>query len=92
MFVFPFARALRVQAFVPNAGSGRLWTAPTPDDFGRLRSTPDDSGRLRTTSDGFRRFRTALDNAGRTYLPKSVPKLLESDRSQLRIFAYFTHH
>ena len=78
---------------------GRLWT--TLDDSGRLRTTLDDFGRILTTDD-YGRLWTTPDDSGRlweipnnawwTYLLESGSKFLESDRSQLRIFTYFTHH
>ena len=49
---------------------------------GRLRLTTNDfdsnkadSERLQTTPDDYEWFRTTPDNAGRTYLPESIPKL-----------------
>ena len=71
---------------------GRLPLQTTLDDSEQLQTTPDDSRRLQTTPDDSGRLRTTPDNARRTCLPKSVPKLSESDRSRLRIFANFSHH
>ena len=76
-FVFHFARALLIQAFVSKADFGQLQTTSdvsvcsrfwmNPDDSGRLRTTPNDSKRVRTTSYDSRRLRlrTTPDSSGR---------------------------
>ena len=62
----------------PN-DSVRLRLRTTPNDSQRLRTTPDDSDpeRLRTTPGDSGRFRTTPNNAGRIYLPESIPNLSE---------------
>ena len=77
----------------PNdSGCLRLQTAPewlrtTLDDSVRFQTTPGDSGWLRSIPADSERLRITLG-----YLLELVPKLLESDRSQLRIFTNCIHH
>ena len=73
----------RLRRTLDDTGWLRLQT--TPNDSRRIQTTPDESRRLWMTPNGFRY------NAGRTYLPESVPMSPKSDRSWLRIFANFTH-
>ena len=98
-FVFHFARAVRIRAFVSKADSGQLGLTlddsdysgrlrPTQNNSERLRTTPYDSDfeRLRTTPGNSGRFRTTPNNVGRFYPLESIPNLSEPDRSRLRIF------
>ena len=80
----------RIQITTDDSDSRWLQTAL--DGSRRLQTTPDDSRWLQTTPDDSKRFRTTLDNAGRTYLPGSVPKFLVSARYRLRMFANFSYH
>ena len=82
---------------IPN-DSGRLRHRAIPDDSGRIQITPTsdysgrpDFGRLlrRVTPDDSEGLWTTPDNAGKIFIPESVPKFLESDRSTFPIFINF---
>ena len=57
-----------------------MFGRPTPIDF--------DSKRPRAIPDGVKTIPNDFGNAGRTYIPVTVPKLSESDRSRHQIFAH----
>ena len=91
-FVFFLSFNLRVHFVYRPLFRRRLWTTSTPTDSQRLPTTPEDFERLRTTPSATPSATPDDSGPGRTYLPESIPKLFESDRTRLRIFANFSHH